>query len=133
MALVEPDGLTDALVSTRYAYTAAVAAAKHWKETHLDAREVLTYLVSYDLAHPRPRDYDRLDFELREMGATRILYFQWMLRSDLSIEELEEIFMRFIEPATDSFIVVQIASGLCAWNKLTVSDNQVRQLLSRTA
>lgn len=87
------------------------------------------YLISYDLDAPGPKDYELLDGKLRAMGGVRVLYSQWIVRSNLLPSQLEQTFMQYIDPSTDSFLVVQIAPGTCAWNKLMVSDAQFRGLL----
>jgi hypothetical protein len=91
---------------------------------------MLNYLVSYDLDKPGPQDYGRLDTELRKMGATQVLYSQWFLKTHLSTGELEQRFMGYIDPLTDSFLVVQIHQGQTAWNKLMVPDNVFLELVA---
>ena len=88
------------------------------------------YLVSYDLDKPGPKDYSRLENRLRSLGATRLLYSQWLLKHPLPANGLESDFMQYIDPSTDGFLIVQIVPGQTAWNRLMISDDEVRQLLA---
>jgi hypothetical protein len=88
------------------------------------------YLVSYDLDKPGPQDYDLLDDTLKSMGGTRVLYSQWLVKTELSGWDLEETLMGYIDPNTDSMLVVQIDRGHSSWNRLMISDDAFRKLLA---
>jgi hypothetical protein len=89
------------------------------------------YLVSYDLDKPGPQNYDRLIAYLEKMKATRVPFSQWIMTSALDLLELERAFMKEIDPSTDSFLTVDLSTGMCAWNKLRVSDAAFKGLLNR--
>jgi hypothetical protein len=95
----------------------------------VEAAEMALYLVSYDLDQPGPKDYSKLEGRLRNMGAVRVLYSQWVLSSSLLPNQLEEDFMKYIDPSADSFLLVAIGRGQCAWNRLRISDDEFRKLL----
>lgn len=87
------------------------------------------YLISYDLDKPGPQNYARLEQRLQELHAVRLLYSQWFLNSPLASNALEQDFMQYIDPKTDSFLVVEITPGRTTWNNLRISDEQFRALL----
>ena len=87
------------------------------------------YLVSYDLDAPGPKDYSKLETRLRALGAARVLYSQWVFKSSALPPDLEADFMKYIDPSTDSFLLVEVAPKQCAWNKLRISDSEFRALI----
>jgi len=90
-----------------------------------------TYLVSYDLDKPGPQNYTRLESRLLELGAIRVLYSQWVFSSSTDIRDLERDFVSYINPSTDSFLVVEIAPPYAVWNNLRVSDDDFRAILQK--
>lgn len=88
------------------------------------------YLVSYDLDKPGPQDYAKIDDQLKAMGATRVLYSQWLVKSPLPVVSLEQELLKYIDQSTDSFLVVEITKLGSAWNKLRISDDDFRKLLA---
>ena len=87
------------------------------------------YIVSYDLDSPGPQNYDRLIARLKQLGATRILFSQWMLKFVSNAASLEHDLMQYIDPATDSFLVMPLTRDV-AWNKLMISDDEFRTWLN---
>jgi hypothetical protein len=90
-----------------------------------------TYLISYDLDKPGPKNYERLDNWLRAAGAVRVLYSQWVLKYGEHITVLEKQIMGQIDPDTDNVLVVRMMPGESAWNRLMISDDQFRALIAR--
>ncbi len=88
------------------------------------------YLVSYDLDETGLKDYSRLENRLRALGATRLRHSQWLLKYPLPVSGLESDFMQCVNPSTDGFLIVAIVPGNTAWNKLMISDDDVRRLLA---
>ena len=87
------------------------------------------YLISYDLDKPGAQNYARLERRLRELGARRVLFSQWVLAYLANAASLEEDFMQYIDPSTDGFLIVEMAEGNSAWNRLGISDNDFRAFL----
>jgi hypothetical protein len=75
-------------------------------------------LVSYDLNRPG-QDYAGLISRLTQLGAKRILYSQWMLRTPMTAVQLRDDLQRFID-ATDMLLVVDATNAPMAWTKLKV-------------
>jgi CRISPR/Cas system-associated endoribonuclease Cas2 len=95
------------------------------------AYEVMaTYLISYDLDKPGTQNYQRLEARLRDLKATRVLYSQWILQFAANAASLEHDFKQYIDPSTDSFLVVEINRNV-SWNRLRVSDDEFKAILPR--
>jgi len=88
------------------------------------------YLVSYDLDQPGPQNYERLEKRLRDLGAVRVLYSQWVLKFAGPITSLEQDFLNYVNPATDAFLVVLIVRGGTVWNHLRIEDSEFRGWLA---
>lgn len=84
------------------------------------------YLVSYDLDKPG-QDYPRIIAELERLGAKKVLYSEWLLKSNSSHTQLRDHLQKFVD-ANDMLLVV--AASAAAWNSLMVSDQTVQQLFA---
>ncbi len=69
------------------------------------------YMISYDLGWDGPRDYAKIDDEIRRVGGKQVLESQWVFRSDNSEEFLLTHFMRFIDLANDRLLIVDLDIG----------------------
>lgn len=87
------------------------------------------YLISYDLDKPGAKNYARLETRLKELGARRVLFSQWVLDYSANAASLETDFNGYIDTGTDSFLIVQIGLGNSAWNRLRLSDDEFRKFL----
>jgi hypothetical protein len=87
------------------------------------------YLISYDLDRPGPQNYDRLIARLQKLGATRILYSQWLLKFRANAAALESDLMNYIDPATDTFLVTALTRDT-AWHNLMISDDEFHKWLN---
>jgi hypothetical protein len=85
------------------------------------------YLVSYDLDKPG-QDYHPLIQELKRMGAIRVLYSEWVLKSDLTAKEIRDHLWPSID-SNDMLLVVAL-TGEAAWTSLMVSDDRFKQSLA---
>jgi hypothetical protein len=83
-------------------------------------------LVSYDLDKPG-KDYPRIINELERIGAKRVLYSEWLLKSALSDEQLRNHLQKFVD-GNDMLLVVTVSSA--AWNSLMITDQAVKQLFA---
>jgi hypothetical protein len=76
------------------------------------------HVVSYDLNRPG-QDYTTLINRLTQLGAKRILYSQWMLKSTMTAVQLRDDLKRFID-ATDMMLVIDATNAPMAWTTLKV-------------
>ena len=87
------------------------------------------YLISYDINEKDAFEYEGLWTLLREMGATKILYSEWIIED--GIGKAGEIY-RKIAPKTqkkDRLLVQEIAKD-AAWDKLLTKDESFKGFLS---
>lgn len=83
----------------------------------------MKYLISYDLEQPpATRDYEPLIARLREHGAKRVLYSEWVLDTTWTHTQLRDDLKRFLLPH-DRILVLSIAAP-AAWSNLTLSDDE---------
>jgi hypothetical protein len=85
------------------------------------------YLVSYDLDKPG-QDYSRLISEIERLGGVRVLYSEWLLRSNANAEQLRDHLWAFID-SNDMLLVVTL-TGEAAWTGLMANSSVVKQLLA---
>jgi hypothetical protein len=76
------------------------------------------HVVSYDLDKPG-QNYPAIIKRLEQLGAKRILFSQWMLKSPMTAEQLRDDLIRFID-ATDMLLVIDATNSPMAWNRLKV-------------
>lgn len=84
-------------------------------------------LISYDLDKPG-QDYPRLIKELERLGAIRILYSEWVLRSTSSAVVIRDWLKSFID-SNDMLLAVAL-TGEAAWTGLMVSTDTFKQSLA---
>lgn len=82
------------------------------------------YLVSYDLDKPG-QDYPRIITELQRLGAIKVLYSEWILKSTWTAMQLCTHLMSFVD-GNDMLLVVAL-TGEAAWTSLMVSDDRFKQ------
>lgn len=81
----------------------------------------MKFLISYDLEQPpAARDYEPLMNRLREHGAHRVLYSEWVLETNWTHTQIRDDLKRFMLPH-DRILVVTIAAP-AAWNNLLMTD-----------
>jgi hypothetical protein len=88
---------------------------------------VKAYLISYDLDKPG-QNYDALIARLRALGAVKVLYSEWVLRTTVTAVEVRDDLMRFID-SNDMLLVVGL-TGEAAWTRLMVTDAGFKQALA---
>ena len=85
------------------------------------------YLVSYDLDKPG-QDYPRIITELERLGARKVLYSEWILRTTQTAMQLCTHLSSFVD-GNDKLLVVAI-TGEAAWTSLMVTDNSFKQSIA---
>ena len=74
------------------------------------------FLVSYDLNSPGQL-YPPIVARLTALGAKRVLYSQWMLRSAKNTVALRDDLLGHID-ANDGLLVIDVSDAPMAWNNL---------------
>lgn len=86
------------------------------------------YLVSYDINEKNKDEYDGLWSELRDLGATKILYSEWVVVKPMgSAGDIYNTLTLYIQ-ANDRLLVQEILAD-AYWDKLLISDDAFRRLL----
>lgn len=85
------------------------------------------YLVSYDLNRPG-QEYPDLINALTRLGAVKVLYSEWALKTDLTAIQLRDHLQKFVD-GNDSLLVVGL-TGEAAWTRLMVTHEQFKQLIA---
>ena len=81
------------------------------------------YEISYDLMAPG-KNYDALYARLGELGAERILYSQWVLRTTWNAVQVRDDLRRFID-ANDRLLVAGL-TGEAAWTSLLSTNDSFK-------
>lgn len=76
----------------------------------------MVHVVSYDLNRPG-QQYPPIIERLRALGARRIQFSQWMLRSNMTAQQLRDDLRRHID-ANDRLLVVDVTNAPMAWSNL---------------
>jgi hypothetical protein len=87
------------------------------------------YLISYDINEKDAFEYDGLWQKLRELGAARILYSEWVINADTA---KARAFYDEIAPKTqkkDRLLVQEITDD-AVWDQLLISDENFRKWLA---
>jgi hypothetical protein len=86
------------------------------------------YLISYDIAEKDAFEYEGLWAALRAIGATKILYSEWVLPGELN--GASGIYNKVcgLVQGKDRLLVQEITEG-AVWDKLLISDDAFRGLL----
>lgn len=74
------------------------------------------YVISYDLDSPG-QDYARIWKELNRLGAKRVLYSQWVMKSNNSAGQLRDYFKDFID-TNDRLLVVSLEDDWASWKAM---------------
>jgi hypothetical protein len=86
-----------------------------------------TYLISYDLDKPG-QNYDGLIARLKALGAIKILYSEWLLRTGATAVEIRDDLVRFVD-SNDLLLVVGL-TGEAAWTKLMIADDSFKKAVA---
>ena len=86
------------------------------------------YLISYDLVQPG-KDYSKLISEIERLGGVKILFSEWVLRSQSSAEQLRDHLTKFGVDGNDMLLVLAL-TGEAAWNRLMVSNETFKKLVA---
>lgn len=87
------------------------------------------YLISYDISEKDAFEYDGLWNLLKQIGATKILYSEWVIEDEVG--KAGDIY-RKVAPKTqqkDRLLVQEITKD-AVWDQLLMKDESFRQLLS---
>jgi hypothetical protein len=80
----------------------------------------MLYLISYDLTQKPETEYDDLWATLKEWGAHRILYSEWLLESTASAVEVRDALLTVLRH-DDYLWVVEVTTN-SAWHKVRDGD-----------
>ena len=86
------------------------------------------YLVSYDITEKDKSEYEALWIRLGELGATKILYSEWLIVAE--VDQSSAIYGR-IAPLTkqsDRLLIQEVLAD-ATYDKLLISDGQFARLL----
>jgi hypothetical protein len=87
------------------------------------------YLISYDINEKDAFEYEGLWARLRELGAVKILYSEWVITEDVG---KSGAIYREIAPKTqkkDRLIVQEITKD-AIWDKLLIADDVFQKLIA---
>ena len=90
------------------------------------------YLISYDIINKDAFEYEGLWAKLRSMGATKILYSEWVVAA--GVGQAQAIYDK-IAPLTslnDRLLVQEILRD-AVWDKLLISDDAFTDIVTRNA
>lgn len=87
------------------------------------------YLISYDISEKDAFEYDGLWARLKELGASRILYSEWIMEQD---KGKAGAIYREIAPKIQEKdrLLVQEVTDDAAWDKLMIPDSTFQKLLT---
>lgn len=83
------------------------------------------YLISYDIAEKDAFEYDGLWAKLRQMGAKKILYSEWVV-SGRSATDIYDELAPLIQGKDR--LLVQGMTQEASWDKLMISDDEFRAM-----
>jgi len=81
------------------------------------------YLISYDIAEKDAFEYGPLWEKLKEMGAVRILYSEWIIRGHSANDIYNEL-ASLVQPKDR--LLIQGMTQEASWDKLIISDDAFR-------
>lgn len=80
------------------------------------------YLVSYDLDKPG-QDYPDLIARLKQFGAQRVLYSEWLMVNNASSQAIRDDLLRFMD-SNDRLFVAELKNN-AAWQRLMIEGSAV--------
>lgn len=84
------------------------------------------YLISYDINEKDAFEYEGLWAKLREIGATRILYSEWVVKGNSSHSIYDKVAVTIQDK--DRLLVQEVTDD-AIWDKLLISDSAFQKLL----
>jgi hypothetical protein len=90
------------------------------------------YLVSYDINEKDKKEYEPLWDVLREMGAVKILYSEWIVPGDADGAGKIYDQLATIIKEDDRLLVQEVAMN-ASWDKLLISDVLFKKIVSENA
>ena len=85
------------------------------------------YLISYDINEKDAFEYESLWATLKEIGAKRILYSEWVVASEASAEDVyNQVSPRIQEKDR---LLVQELGPTAVWDKLLIKDEVFKSLI----
>jgi hypothetical protein len=95
----------------------------------VEADSMALYLISYDIAENDAFEYKPLWDKLGQLGATRILYSEWVVSGEVG--QAHGIYSA-IAPLTQKKdrLLVQEVTKDAYWDKLLITDEQFNRLLA---
>jgi hypothetical protein len=87
------------------------------------------YLISYDIAEKDAFEYEGLWAKLRELGAAKILYSEWIINSDIGAASALYNQIAPKVQAKDRLLVQEVTKD-AVWDKVMISDDAFREWLS---
>jgi hypothetical protein len=90
--------------------------------------KVALYLISYDINEKDAFEYDGLWAKLKSIGATKILYSEWVVVDE--VRKANSIYDA-VSPVTQlkDRLIVQELTKDASWDKLLISNDEFRKLL----
>jgi hypothetical protein len=86
------------------------------------------YLISYDISKEDSNEYDALWAKLRTMGATKILYSEWVVTGNVGAARQIYDQLAPLTKQPDRLLVQELTSD-AVWDQLLISDDAFRALL----
>lgn len=90
------------------------------------------YQISYDIAEEDSSEYEPLWSLLRQLGALRILYSQWIVAGGDGQSDIFYNQLRPLVQASDRLLVQEVTKE-AHWDQLLIPDDLFRQLLRTRA
>ena len=87
------------------------------------------YLISYDINEKDAFEYDKLWAKLKEMGAARILYSEWVITGDVNAARSIYDKLAPLTQLKDRLLVQELTKD-AVWDKLLIQDDTFRKWLA---
>jgi len=91
----------------------------------------MLYLISYDIAE-KNNDYEALWAKLKEWGATKVLYSEWLVAAPPDSAMKLATDLEHVTMPSDRVLVQEVTSN-AAWTNLIVSNQAFSQIVMRDA
>ena len=88
------------------------------------------YLISYDIAEKDAFEYEGLWGKLKSIGASKILYSEWVVVGNDATELYDSLAPHIQEK--DRLLVQELASN-ARWDKLMISDEAFTRMVEKNA